>query len=303
MLIFGFFSYALALDAPKNIVLDNAWEDKLEISWDSLEWAELYTVSYWKESILAWPYEHELEIIVDKEAKTIIEGLNSDTKYYISVKSYDSLENESEYSQEVSFTTLWDLEELKINDIDVLSTKELEISFNMDLKVDPNSASVKIVNLDDDLDDIEVLKYEFNSNVLKLYLVNELDDLQNYSSTIISLEWENWEKITSWVDWVINFEVPEVFEEQVDIEEVIVWLNSAFEVGDENKEEWSLDTSLFTKILGWKNINNTDEKAIESVAKEKKDLPTTGPSEIFLFLLLSFIIWALLIIFRRKSIS
>jgi len=288
VLMLGFSNYVLALEAPKNIILDNASSDKLEISWDTSSWAELYAISYWIKPVWTWSYEHELEIVVNDEAKATIEKLDLNTNYYIAVKAYDSLENESEYSQEISFSTLGELEKLKIDSIDVVNEKKLDLSFNLNLKKDDSSVNVNIVNLEDSIEDIEILKYKFEDNVLKIFLLNDLNKSGKYSATVVSLQWEKWEKIESWVDGVIVFDVPESFEKTNDIEENIE-LNSAWENN--------------TKVLGWKDIDDTDKKAIESVAKQKEDLPTTGPTETFLFLLLSFIVWALLFMSRRKTNS
>ena len=318
VMVLGFFNLVSALEAPENVVLDKAWENDLEISWNTASWAELYAVSYWKKPALDWSYEHELEIVVNTDAKTIIENLESDTNYYIAVKSYDSLENESNYSEEVSFSTLWEVKELKIDSINVSNVNTLDISFNSNLKNDIDMVSVNIIDSDNSLEDVEISKYEIDNNVLKIHLSNQLNKLQKYSATVVSLEWENWEKIKSWVDWVIHFEVPENFEdntsskEELDNSETteeIIDLNSASEV-EPNDISWTWSsTSIIDvsknedKALGWKDMNDSDGKAIESVAKDKEDLPTTGPTETLLFLLLSFIVWALILMSRRKSNS
>lgn len=292
VLIISLFNWVIAIGSPTNVVLDKSLENWLEISWDAASGSVIYALSYWKESAFTWSYENELEIIVEWETKALLQDLESNTIYYIAVKSYDSLSNESEYSKEVSFSTTWQIAELKISNIDVLSAKQLNLSFNTNLNTDDSLVWVNIVNLDDSLQNVEVVKYEIKDNVLKIFLLNDLNNLQNYSATVISLEWINWEKIKSWVDWIINFEVPESFE--INITEVIE-LNSA--------------PSNETKVLGWEDVETpddvetTDEKAIEIIAKEKETLPTTGPVETLLFLLLSLIIWALFLVSRNKTNS
>ena len=357
MLLLWFSNYVLALDAPKNVFLDKSSDNSLEISWDKVTWAEIYAVSYWKEPISNWSYENELEIVVNEDWKATIENLESNTKYYIWVKSFDSSDGESEYSSEVSFLTVWDLSldswELKISNIDLYSAKDLEISFNVNLKNDISLVSVNIVNLNESLEDIEVDNYEINSNVLKVELINPLIKSENYSITIVSLEWENWEKIKSWVDWVINFELPDVFKQKenlIDSEESVD-LNSAWEsntindTGSSSDSQWMIESNLNSvsesnqtndsdsennlsdqstwstnimsdtnveidetndtenKVLWGDTIVDPEVKAVESIAKEKDSLPTTWPTETILFLLLSLIVWALIIMSRKKSVS
>jgi hypothetical protein len=93
-------------------------------------------------------YEHELEVVVEKN-KATIKDLLPETKYYIAVKAYDDEENESDYSKEVSFMTTKALEALKIDNIKVLNTKEIDLYFNLNLKKD-SIVDVNLVNKNND---------------------------------------------------------------------------------------------------------------------------------------------------------
>jgi hypothetical protein len=276
------------LEAPTNVVLDRAWKNELEISWDNVTWAEIYTISYWKISAWAGIYEHEREIVVN-ETKTTIKKLEADTKYFIGVNAYDEDENESVYSEEVSFSTLDEASELKINNLKVIDTKHLNLEFNVELNED-FLTDTNIVNLWNDLEDIEVKKYDISGNKLDIFLTDDLKDKGKYSITIVNLEWKLGEKIESWVDGIIYFDVIK----DVTKKEEIIELNSA-----ENKDNNSKNT-VKNKILGWKDIDIKSSKTLEGIAKNKKALPVTGPSETFLFILLSLIIWSLLFGMRRK---
>ncbi len=304
------FSYAFALLAPSNIVLDKAYEDRLEISWAPSVWAEIYAVSYGKTSAEGWTYENELEIVVNEDAKAVIENLEVWTEYFIAVKSYDSLGNESEYSKEVSFSTLWQLQDLKIDSAEMISANLLKLSFNLNLKKDVTWVSVNVVSLEDSLEDIEVNKYETNSNNLELTLNGDLKKKSKYSATVVTLEWENWEKIKAWVDGVIEFEVPEVFKEIENEDLQAAWIS------DENNELEDLENEVSPKeeievsnndmneqILNSGDEIKEDKVIVETVAKKKESLPNTWPTETFLFFVLAFIVWSLLFVFKRERNS
>ncbi len=306
-----FTSVAFALDAPKNVVLDKAFEDKLEISWDAVDGWELYAISYWTKPAWTGAYENELEIISDEWNKAVIENLTPSTKYYIAVKSYDSLSNDSEYSQEVSFSTSWEVWDLKIWTIDVINAKQINISFNVNLKSDQEPI-VNIVNLNDDLESVETLKYEIDANILEIHLSNDLNKQQKYSATVVSIEWDKSEKIKAWVDGIANFETPNEFPIKNEEDDSLdTPLKSAPEEEKQNNNDSSTldpepkkesnDDSKPTKALGWKDMDKSEVKLIEAVSKDKKDLPTTWPTEILLFLLLSFIISALIVLSRKKD--
>jgi hypothetical protein len=254
--------------------------------------------------VWTWTYEHELEIVVDGDAKTKIEKLDLNTKYYIAIKAYDSDDNESGYSQEVSFSTNNKLLGLKINNLKVINTKELNLEFNVDIK-ENSLVDVNIVNLKDDLDNIEVERYTVLGNKLNLVLVDELKK-DKYSITVVSLEWKSWEKIKSWVDGIIDFEVTEEVGSMGENKAEEIELNSA----DDKKaiitwsEKSSNNTNTITgnnKILGWKDVDLKDFKTLKGVAKDNKALPTTGPAETFLFILFSLIAWGLFLNLRRKA--
>jgi hypothetical protein len=59
--------------------------------------------------------------------------------------------------------------------------------FNLELKID-SIVSVNIVNKNNNLESIELEKYEIKGNNLNLLLVEDLKKLEKYSITIISLD-------------------------------------------------------------------------------------------------------------------
>jgi hypothetical protein len=169
----------------------------------------------------------------------------------------------------------------------------LNLEFNVELNED-FLTDTNIVNLWDDLEDIEVKKYDISDNKLDIFLTDDLKDKGKYSITIVNLEWKLGEKIKSWVDWIIKFDVKK--ENIKEEEKNKIELNSA----DSKKNDSKKDVKINNKVLGWKEIDINSSKTLEGIAKNKKGLPVTGPSETFLFILLSLIIWALLFGMKRK---
>ena len=280
------------LESPQNIVLDKALDNSLEISWEKVKWAWVYAISYWTKTASGWVYEHDLDVIVNEEAKWKIENLEANTKYFIGIKAYDSNDNESEYSSEVSFSTLKKMEWLKIEDSKIIDTRNVELKFNLDLKSD-SIVNLNIVNIKNDLENIELEKYEIKNKVLKIFLDKELKLENKYSITILTLQWLNWETIKAWIDWIKEFFVDKNTKKYTKEEEID--LNSAWSLEEEVKKEVKIN-----KILWWKDIVNKEE-VTEKVAKEKKDLPVTWPTETLLFLILSLVAWSLFVTLRRKT--
>ncbi len=293
--ILSFFSitnFVFALDAPQNVVLKSSTNSSLEISWDKVEWVWAYAVSYWKNTGSGWVYDHELEILVDETATTVINNLESETKYYIAVKAYESDISESEYSSEVSFeTTVASWEELKINNLDLVDTRNLIVRFNINLD-EKSLVNLNIVN-NNNIEEIELEKYEIEDNYLKLFLNNDLTLWSEYSITIITLDWINWETINDGVDWIYNFLVNEDTKVYVDEN---TWDNILNSAGTEP----IIDTTDTNKVLGWEKIKTNVATTVKT-AKDKSSLPTTGPTETFLFLIFSFISGLLFIRLRKKT--
>ena len=309
------FSFVSALEAPNNITLDIVTSDSLNIHWDNAEGAEVYSISYWESSgTLDW-YEFESELVAGQEANILIENLKSNTEYFIGIISYDWDNNNSWYSEEVSFSTLSAVEDLKINELVLKDTRTWILEFNVDL--DPDSLiSSMVVNENDDLEDIEVEKYTINWNKLELFFTKELKMGWRYSITIITLDWINWEKINAWIDWIIDFDVTEdtlaYNEENIDDVDLSVATDTDLDENTDTNLDENIDTDLYEttnnenntdeKILAWTELeSNTESQVTETVAKENEALPTTGPAETFLFLFFSFIAGWLFLSLRRRT--
>jgi len=63
----------------------------------------------------------------------------------------------------------------------------VELKFNLDLKSD-SIVNLNIVNINNDLENIELEKYEIKNKVLKIFLDKELKLENKYSITILTLQ-------------------------------------------------------------------------------------------------------------------
>jgi len=288
LFILFWFNLAFWLDAPQNIVLEKATDNSLDLSWDKVDWAWVYSISYWETTASGSIYDNDQAEIFSTNSGTI-NNLKSNTKYFIAVKAYDDNENESDYSKEVSFSTLDKLKELKIDSVEVVDTRNFNIKFNLELDKD-SVASLNIVNSWDDLEDVEVEKYKIENNTLKVFLTKDLKLNSKYSVTVITLKWANWETITAWVDWISEFIIDENTKTYTETTENTD-LNSAW--------TWIVEKTD-SKVLWGKDLENNNV-VTETAAKQKEKLPTTWPTETFLFLVFALIAWWLFMNLRRKT--
>ncbi len=269
VLIFvSFYNFAHALDAPTNIILDEATSSELKISWNPASWAEVYAVYYWLISGLNDWYENQ--VVVWQESMALLENLEANSKYYIAIKSYDSNNNESWYSEEVTFNTLEEISELTIDDLILKDTRTLDLKFNVELNKD-SLLTVDIINKNDDLENIEVEKYIIDSNNLNLLLYNDLKAWEKYSITIITLEWARWEVISAWVDWIIDFDVPldvKIYWEEIIDDTELASADNTDETStdntqtnttDDNNSEITNDTGNISDNQNYNTENNSTE--------------------------------------------
>jgi len=209
------------------------------------------------------------------------------TLFNLSFASEDALEySDEEVTIEESVVNEENSEwELQIDNIEVIDTKTLDILFNLELN-ENSYVDVNIINQSDDLEYIDIEDYEIVWNKLTLLLVENLN-ISNYSITIISLEWTNWEIIWAGVDWIIEFNVNEETKQY--------WEDIIEEEEEEEVELNSADTTNETEVVIEEDNNeatNEWEEIIEVVAENNDVLPETGPAQTLLFLLLAFVMWA-----------
>lgn len=190
---------------------------------------------------------------------------------------------------------------LKIDKVQVIDTRTISLEFNIELKstLEKGSEDIYIINSNDDLEEVTVKEYSIDWKKAEFLLENNLVLWGKYVVVVMSMEWINWEKINSWVDWGAEFEVS--MDTKKYVEGWDEWLKSA-DGGLGTEESLSNNETLLTnvsKTLWWNDVVN-NQNSLDSVAEEKSDLPQTGPWETLLFLIISLIAWWLFLSLRQR---
>jgi len=335
LFIFTIFSVN-ALVLEWDIKLDEATTDSLKISWNEVDWAIGYFVYYDTQSHFEDKnYANTTDDMVESTGTTL-ENLDSNTTYYIALKVVDWEWNEWDFSKEYSFSTLkWEEKNLSIENIKVIDSKNLEVTFNSEID-SSKDIEFKIEEKNNNLNEVNIANTLAEGNIVKISLNNELESNKDYTLTVISLTWVNWETIEEGVNGVIDFNSGELID-----------LNSAEEENPQNTSAWTSDDNITenpedttnnitenpedtannasveeventtqnsteelnsagpsvepkSTALSWANLTNEQiKKTSELAAKKIKKLPQTGPAE--WLLIIAALILAFWIIKYRKQ--
>jgi len=319
LFVFTIFSVnALVLEWDIN--LEEATTDSLRISWNPVDWAIGYFVYYDTQSHADDKNYSNTSDDMIEWTETTLENLESWITYYIALKVVDWDWNEWDFSDEFSFATEWAINNLSIDNIEVIDSNSVSVVFNND--IDPTKdIEFKIEEKNNDLNEISINDISVEWNTVNLVLGSELESNKDYTLTVVSLTWVNWETIDEWVDWVIDFntwEITDLNSAEEENDDVTVsdgnwnsvtddWENVT--VTDENGNvvtTWDDDTSASDSNDGtttttdlnsaapettswattnWTNLSEEDiKKTAELAAKKSEKLPQTGPTEWLLFI-------------------
>jgi len=95
---------AFAIDSPLNIVADDITENSLRLSWDSVDDALGYQIYFSNSSPVEKSTAEKTDYIDGLEH--VIDNLSEGTKYNFIVTTLDIEAEESDFTDEISFTTL-----------------------------------------------------------------------------------------------------------------------------------------------------------------------------------------------------
>jgi len=306
-IVFMFFysildSYGIA--TPTNLKVDSSTSSSVNLSWDPLDGAFMYSVYYSK---VPWT-EKTPENQTDYAENNSIEVTNLEQgTYYFSVIAIDDWWEESLLSNEIKVDVgLNDDSSFILKSIWVLSLNWIELTFSQqlediesleeDLKIlDTNTPTdllptesienilgeFKIVNKNDVTDIYKVIKTEINpDDNTKLLLTLDRDTQINneYELTVMEIKNTEGKNIETGVDSTKVFLVKDI--DYSDEEAVKMELNSA----SEQSQSW--------KIVNKSWVNSVSGSGVEllSVAEANKALPGTWPEHLVI-LVLSLIIW------------
>ncbi len=259
LIFISIFSLVHALEAPSNVTLLSSTDNSLELTWDQVSWAYGYYLFYWKTQWNNWLYDNEVEDIIDSN-KYKLENLEPSTTYYVSITSINENGDESNKSQEYSFTTkvAWDnwSGQFWLQEIEILSLNQISVTFNSEL--DSSENAIRDFRLIDKStwEDLNIDSYDLDDNDNSKILITISPDMNNdtdYELTVIDIEDIDWRTIESWVKWVVLFTIPKDFtwEEWETIKKIIDWWV------DYNND---VSGDPLTKDSDWDGVSDFNEK-------------------------------------------
>ena len=288
-LSFFFMLNSFAIDATSNVKTTIIDENSVDLSWEPVEWAYMYYVSYWKISWSTADYENVSDFV--EGTWTVISWLEKGSTYYFSVTTLDEWGDESTFSDEVvidinEWETVEDVNSLfSLESIRMIDSTEIELTFTNNLdSTEWTEREFSIYNKSDKLDSIWVISTELvedNNKKLILLLDTELVEWVEYEIVVIAVKNELKENIKSWIDSIDTF----IYNGEVKPDPIE--LKAALPVNS-----WP----SWVDIEWEKKIKPT----VATVAVESKALPKTG-SEHILILILSIILASLVFIFKFKK--
>ena len=132
-------TFAFAATEPENVAVKDVSDTSITLDWDDSSDAMGYYIYYGTKTASGGKYEKEgIDLI--EESMFLLDGLLPETKYYIALTSVDAFGNESEFSQEVEYSTLKVgqkniADALRIMEVSVKDATTLEFLFSLDINV------------------------------------------------------------------------------------------------------------------------------------------------------------------------
>jgi len=198
----------------------------------------------------------------------------------------------------------------------------------------------KITNKNDRFDTIDVMAAElkdFDNSIIEIDLESPIKAWVEYEFVVIAVSSSTWKNIESWIDSMETFSLQKKVENDINEEFSIEWWTNSDNVdntdtsnaviNNENTDtsntvinneeeehiefnsawpsEWNSNANIQNKKeekqwISWGNISAADiENTTLWLAEKNSKLPTTGPEHIFI-IILSIILWALILKFKKS---
>jgi len=301
------FLNAFAIDTPINLKTDSIVDNSINLSWDSVDNAYMYYVSYWKTSW--WPYENQTDFVDTNNIS--IEWLESWNTYYFVVTALDEDGNESTYSNEVAEDI--NIKVFGLDTINVIYKNKIELVFSDNLdSTDWTEREFNIYNKSDELDTYDVISTELNSednHKLELTLDRDIEVWVEYEVVVIAIKNESLQNIESGIDSIETFTLTEELVNSFTwtLTETLTWdlldNTSTWEVlVNENTTNQDLNSAWDEGSIAWANVDESDlENTTLWAAQNNTSLPKTWPEHILIFVLSVILAW-LFFVFKYKKI-
>lgn len=299
-----------ALEAPSDLRVTNASDSELYLDWSDVEGAVGYYLYYgtssWKDS----SYEVEWVNLIE-DSEYILTDLQADTQYYVAVTAADESIVESDFSEEILYSTLSSWSEtiatsLRIEEVNPIDETSIEMIFSKKLVTDSNAVREFILENSESRDEIYISLSEVdeeNPYRLIALLDSELEENTEYELTVLDIQDESGGSIILWIDAFITFQTesfegdvdmtsagPESSEKSKDEEETVdeIIVEEDTEPTDTKNPEPNLeDDTVQEWNNAWQTISIENNTSITAENTEK--LPQAGP-EHWILVFLAFLL-------------
>lgn len=288
--------------------LDSATATSLNISWDPAAEAVWYYLYYSETSWVGKGYDRQYPDFIEGKTSATLADLESGKTYFIALTALDQGGEESPYSTEVSFSTLWAAVEpaLSVEWLKISDKKTLILDFSLNLDDDINAVrDIKLVDKKS-WEELIITSLELDwEKSLKATLENDLVESTQYDITIISVFSKSGKNIEAGIDGLIAFTTPDVFTEATLNKNILEdsEINANNDLNSANPEIEETPTSTWETSTGtnaWVNVSNEElNKNTVNAVNATNELPTTGPEHILL-LVLAMLMWVGIFFIQRK---
>lgn len=204
----------------------------------------------------------------------------------------------------LSSVTTYAADNFSLTEVKVTDKNTLNVIFNNTLLEDTSLFDFLLTPKLDDTKEVALTWITLSSpNSLSIKTIEDLISNTEYNLTVVFVSDKDWKTIENWVDWMLNFTTPAIFnstENEWAINEVTMPKN---EVNNEttsiveNNNELNAAANE-TNVSSWE-LNNS-WSSIETTASNAEVLPKTWPKEIMILILaLTLGFWVIYI--RKKA--
>jgi len=305
VLLWVSFLNTFAIDAPMNLKIDSISDNTVNLSWDSVDNAYMYYVSYWKTSW--WPYDSQTDFI--DTTNISIDSLESGNTYYFVVTALDENWDESIYSNEVAADINMTI--FSLDTVNVIDKNKIELVFSDILdSTEWTEREFNIYNKSDELDTFDVVSTSLNpddKHKLELTLDRDIEVWVEYEVVVIAIKNESLQNIESGIDSIETFTLTEDLANSFTWEIIetstgeVIETSTGETLNDEDNTQ-DLNSAWDEASIAWANIEETDlENTTLWAAQNNTSLPKTWPEHILIFVLSILLAWVLFV-FKYKKI-
>lgn len=286
-------SFNLTAFADRGFKIDENLSNSIKLSWDKDEKASYYQLNYGTES-----NKKTFETEATENTNFEVKGLEAGKKYYFTLTGLDSSGTEVFKSEDLEVNTSGsEFETFALKKLEMVESSVLRLSFSKNIdSTKTDNFEFKIESVTDISDYLKVKSIKVVENDKKSIDV-ELDGTPtvgtDYKVIALAVYDEAGENIKFGVDAEGRFKYEEIKEKTSETKtetDKSVELNAAGPVEEPKKEEAKKTDVVKTeepkKVLEGGSVKAEEVgKNVESVSKNKENLPQTWPEMIFILLL------------------